>query len=150
MKPREIAALRQKRSSGGGGGTTYTAPTRQSVTITTSSLATGATWTGTVALAKAYRLYSISTNRACRTRVYTDASARSADASRPVGTDPTDGAGLVLEFVSTAALLSATLSPTVDGFSGESPATSSIPVSITNNGATGAVEVTLTFLATEV
>ena len=134
----------------GTGGTTYTAPVRETVTVTTTSIATNASWTGTVALSKAYRLYAINTSQACRTLLYTTPAAQSADSSRPIGTDPVDGSGVMFEFVSASILLSANLSPLVDGYSGEAPAVADIPITITNLSSTGTVTVTFTFIKTEI
>lgn len=77
------------------------APSRTVASFTTPSLAAGASATGTIDLGKGYRLYRITTSAACRTRLYTTDAKRTADASRPSGTDPTGDHGLMLDFTST-------------------------------------------------
>lgn len=122
--------------------------TRTTVVYTTASLATDASETGTVTMAIGYRLLKIETSRAARVRVYTTAAARTADAARAIGTDPTGDHGLVAEVV-TGATLSYMLSPTVDGVSLESTPSTSISIAITNKGSTGTVAVTFTWIRTE-
>lgn len=121
---------------------------RTSTNWTTESLADTASSSSTVAIAAGYRLLTISTDKAARVRLYTSASKRDADASRPIGTDPTGDHGLVLEFVTTSSLLSADLSPAVDGFT--SDASVNVPYTVTNmSGSTGTVQTTLGYLRTE-
>lgn len=122
---------------------------RATATYTTASLANNAEETGTVTLAKAYRVLKLQADRACRVRVYDTVAHRTADAARAVGTKPTGDHGLMLEYVFTAAGTVA-LSPTVDGFSGESTPVATIPVAIQNtSGSTSTVAVTFTYLQTE-
>ena len=125
--------------------------TRATATITTASLAAGASESGTVTLAKGYRLWRIITTAAARVRLYTTTAKRDADASRPVGTDPTGNHGCVLEVVTTlAGLLDLDLSPTVDGFDGKGTPDGVIPYRITNTDVgTLAVTVTLFWIRTE-
>jgi hypothetical protein len=125
-------------------------PTRGTASKTTASLAANAAETGTLLLANSYRLLRITTTAPARVRLYTATAKRDADTSRPVGTDPTGDHGLILEFVSTASLLAADLSPTVDGFDGKTTPDGNIPYTITNTG-TGAAAIgcTLTWIRTE-
>jgi hypothetical protein len=117
-------------------------PQRGTVAKTTASLAAGASESGTIDLGKSYRLMTISTSAPARVRLYTTTAKRDADAARALGTDPTGDHGLMLEFVSTAGLLAADLSPTVDGFTvGGSTAA---PYTITNTG-TGAAAIAASF-----
>lgn len=126
----------------------YTAPTRTTALATTSSLANGASESLTATLAKGYRLYSISTSRPARVRVYTTTAARTADAARTAAEDPAADAGVVLDYVTTDTSVHS-LSPMVDGASLEASPSSSIPLSVTNNGTTGTVTVTLVWIQTE-
>jgi len=119
--------------------------TRDTVSKTTASLAVGASESGTISLAAAYRLYKITTSAPARVRLYTTTSKRDADVDRPIGTDPTGDHGLQLEFVSAAGLLSADLSPLVDGFDGKSTPDGVIPYRITNTG-TATATITVTFI----
>ncbi|HET8588981.1 MAG TPA: hypothetical protein VFM01_05060, partial [Nakamurella sp.] len=127
---------------------TATAP-RNTATVTTASLTTGASGDVSLTMAETYRLLSLATDKPARVRVYATSADRSADASRPVGTDPDDTAGVMLEYVTTADALSVVLSPMVLGASMESTPSASIPVSVTNNGSAGTVTVTVIWEAAE-
>jgi hypothetical protein len=123
---------------------------RETASVTTAILAADATETGTIALAPGYRLYAITTSSECRVRLYTTAAKMAADAARPIGTDPTGDHGCVLEFVSTPALLSADLSPVVDGFDGKATPDGEIPITVTNlGGSSVAVTTDLTWIRCE-
>jgi hypothetical protein len=125
-------------------------PSRATATKTTASLAVNASESGTVTLAKGYRLYRITTSAPCRVRLYSTTAKRDADISRPIGTDPTGDHGVMLEFVSTEGLLTADLSPVVDGFDGKATPDGAIPISVTNTGAgTVAITVDLLYLRSE-
>jgi hypothetical protein len=121
-------------------------PSRTTVTVTTASLANNATENNTVTMELGYRVLSVTVDRACRIRLYTNTTKRTADAGRAVGTDPTGDHGLMLELVFTAAG-TLTMSPLVDGFVDSGTA---IPYAITNtSGATSTVQVQLTYLRTQ-
>lgn len=124
---------------------------RALATATTSSLALGASdSTTTIAMSCGYRLYSISTSRPARVRLYTTTAARTADLGRVIGTDPASTAGVVLDFVTTAASTTYSLSPLVDGADLEGTPSANIPMTVTNNDtSTGTVTVTLNWLQTE-
>ena len=152
MKPREIAALRQRGSDGvaPASGGSFVAPTRQVASVTTPSLAPDAVWNGTITLAKAYRLYAVQADGDCRLIIYTDTGSRTADASRALGVLPAPGAGVVMEFWFGPGPMSATLSPVVDGFSAAIPATSSIPITVTNlSTSSAALTINLVYLVVE-
>ena len=120
---------------------------RQTATITTASLAPNTSAVGTIDLGRGYRLLTIDTSSPCRVRIYTNAGDRDADLSRQFGVDRPQGVGLMLEFVSVAGLLSADLSPTVDGFTANGTAY----YSVTNRGlSTAAVTIDFDYLPTEV
>lgn len=122
---------------------------REDVLITTASIADGATDVGMVTMAPGWRLYWIETSAPCRTRLYASTAQRTADAARPVGTDPPqdEDHGLFFEFVSDSGIPEAVLSPMVDGYC---PAGISVPYAITNmSGGTTVLDVTLTFIRTE-
>ncbi|POH63643.1 MULTISPECIES: hypothetical protein [Cryobacterium] len=125
-------------------------PARATVTRTTPSLANSATDTGAITLAKSYRLLSISTDKPCRIRLYATVAQQAADAARAIGTDPTGNHGLMLEYVSTAGVLAATLSPAVDGTNLEATPSTAIPISIQNlSGGASTVTASFVFLGTE-
>ena len=143
MRPREIAALRQRGSKGG---SAYAVPGRQQASVTTSTLNQNQGWTGTIALAESFNLFAIDVNVAAWVRLYVTPAARSADSTRSIGTDPSDGAGVILEFETTTTLLSASLSPVVFGYSLETPPNSNIAIAITRLATgSGAVTVTLDY-----
>lgn len=130
----------------GGGGT----QTRTTVTKSTASMADLAYETGVIEMAIGYRLAKIETNVAARVRLYASSMQRDADVDRDVEEDPVDDHGLIFEFISNDSLLSAALSPMVDGYSLETVPTQNIPYTITNlSGATSPVTVTLTWQRTE-
>lgn len=132
-------------SSGGGGGFT---PSRQTQAVTSASIADGASADISFAnLGISYALYKIETDKAAMVRIYKDAAARTADASRDQGVDPVEGDGVVAEFITSAAN-TFVMTPAVYGFVDSSETT--IPVSVKNNsGSTGTVTVTLTGLKLE-
>jgi hypothetical protein len=74
---------------------------RQSVSFTTASIANLATATGTASVATTGILLGASTgtNGSCRVRLYSTAAARTADAARAVGTDPTPESGCLADLV---------------------------------------------------
>jgi|GEM_PF-6281475 len=69
-------------------------------TVTTLSLTNNQEETGTVPLGRTSTLSRMAADRACRVRLYMTSATRTADASRPIGTDPTGG-GLICEVVFT-------------------------------------------------
>ncbi len=128
------------KDSGGGG-----LGIREDVTFSVAALANNATTSNTVNIASLYQLLQITTNHPCRVRLYTSTTKRDADLTRPIGTDPEGNHGLMFEFISITELLSADLSPLVDGFAD----TAAIPYSITNlSGVTQTISVTLNHVKT--
>jgi hypothetical protein len=133
--------------SGGGG---YTPPVRDNVSGTTPVLQPTASIAATAAMGKSYRLYRITTTRPARVRLYATQAYLDADAGRAIGVDPVGDHGLMFEFVTTASLLTAALSPVVDGVNLESTPSDNIPISITNlDSVAGDVTVSLTYMKTE-
>lgn len=138
--PYVVAVPKDELPSGGGG-----LGIREDVTFSVAALANNATTSNTVNIASRYQLLQITTNHPCRVRLYTSIAKRDADLTRPIGTDPTGNHGLMFEFISTTELLSADLSPVVDGFAD----TSAIAYSITNlSGATQTINVALNHVKT--
>jgi hypothetical protein len=122
---------------------------RATATATTASLANGATDSaGTISLGTTYRLLSIQTSRPARVRLYTTVAARTADLSRAVGTDPASDAGVALEYV-TVDTAAHSLSPMVIAASMEAAPVSAIPMSVTNNGSVGTVNISLIWESAE-
>lgn len=119
-------------------------------TVTSPVLSSGATWRGTISLSVGYRLYKITTDRPSRVRIYGTSAKRDADVTRQIGIDPAGDHGLLFEFVTTSSILSAYLSPLVDGASFETPVSSDIAISITNlDVGSSTVQVTLVYAVTE-
>lgn len=123
--------------------------TRLTTSVTTASLTNTSLEQTTISIATGFRLLSITTDRPARVRVYDRAAKQTADASRVLGVATPLDAGLILEYVSTAEALTATLSPEVDGHSMEVVPTSAIPITITNLGSTGTVTVGFSYVVTE-
>lgn len=95
-------------------------------------------------LSKSYRILSLTVNHACRVRLYATAANRTADAARPIGTDPTDGTGVMLDFNATAAG-TFNLSPLVDGANMETVPTSTISA-LVDNLTSGSLTVNVSFV----
>lgn len=112
---------------------------KEDVTFSTATLPDNQYETGTIAISELYTLLKFTSNAACRVRLYTTIAKRNLDVSRAVGIDPTGDHGLMFEFISTG-ILSADLSPIVDGFA----ETSNIPYTVNNlSGITQIISVTL-------
>jgi hypothetical protein len=122
--------------------------TRQNVHVSEATfLTTGQSFTGTLVMSPQYRVLQITTTAPMRVRLYTTLSKRDDDLSRTIGTPIPEGSGLMMEFVSSAGLLSADLTPIVDGFS----STENIPYSVVSTDAGGCnVDFTLNFVKTGV
>ena len=94
-------------------------------------------------------MYKIQTSHAAWVRIYTSNAARTNDASRGQGTDPSYDAGVVTEIITTGAS-TVVMVPAVHGFNDESLVTTNIPVAVTNlSGSSVAITVTLTLLQAE-
>ena len=123
--------------------------TRTAVNGTTASLATSATGNLTITGYKGYFLYKIQISAAAWVRIYTDTASRTADAGRTELTDPTPGAGVIAEVITTGAE-TILISPGVMGFSNESTPSTNIELAVTNkSGGTTTITVTLTVLPLE-
>lgn len=125
---------------------TTTGGSRTTVSYTTSSLIAGARETGIISMGAAYRLYKLAVSAKCRVRVYVSTATRDADATRPIGTDPGQNSGLMLEYVATSAG-TYILSPMVDGFA-NSGANAALTIDNTDT-VSAAITATLTYLETE-
>ena len=111
-------------------------------TVSTLSLAANASSHTTFPLGNQYRVVKVTTNVPARVRLYVDNASMLADAVREVGTDPADGAGVLLDVVTSADLLAMNLSPLVDGWLATG---TDVSATITNLAATSqVVAVTLT------
>lgn len=121
----------------------------ETATVTASAVAADAIANIDITGHKGYILYSITADKPCRIRLYSNDANRTADANRIQGTPPTANAGLIAEavFVSGDTV---SFSPGVFGFNEESTPTTTIPVAVTNNGnSTEDIAVSLTVLKLE-
>jgi len=122
---------------------------RATATLTTGSLADGASSSTTITLGKTARILSIQLDRAARVTLYATTAIRDADVGRAVLVDPPNGT--YLEVVSTAAAtyyMSGTASGLVSNMEG-SP-TTSIAINVYNlSGSSSTVTVTVVYLKLE-
>ena len=131
-------------SAGGAGAS------RVSEAETTSSIINGASSSVTYStLGKSFALQKVTVDKQCWVRIYSDTTARTADASRTQGTDPADGSGVIAEFISTGAgSTEFKITPSIIGWLDDSE--TEVPVAIQNNsGSTGTVTVTIAALKLE-
>ena len=123
---------------------------RNTLAGTTSSLTADATGTINITGYKSYALFKIQTNAAAWVRLYTDASSRTADASRSEGSDPFPGSGVIAE-VKTSGAQTVLITPGTIGFNNDNTVSGTIYVAVTNrSGTTQTITVTLTALRLEV
>lgn len=106
---------------------------RQSVTFSTALLAPMARETGSVAMATAFGILTITTNHPARVRLYDTAAHCAVDASRLVGRYPEDNAGCLFEFITVPSMLTSAIPRSVNGFNNEDPVTTSIAYAVENN-----------------
>jgi len=116
---------------------------------TTASLANNATGSIAITGFKTYMMYKINTNAAAWVRFYITDAARSADASRSQGVDPSAGAGVIAEVI-TSGSETVILSPGVLGYNDDATPSTTIYVAVTNlSGTTRTITVTTTLLQLE-
>ena len=124
-------------------------PSRTSPSQATASIANGASANIDITGFKGYALYTITTSAAAWVTLYTDGTARTADASRGEGTDPAPDAGVIAEVITTGAG-TVRLSPGTIGYNLESPPTTNIPITVRNkSGITTAITVAVEILQLE-
>ena len=100
---------------------------------------------------KSYSLMKVGLSTAAWLRLYTDSVSRSADASRPIGVDPTPGSGVIAEVITTGISTTQIITPFVIGGNLDEPASTTIYAAITNlSGSTQAITANLTILQLEV
>jgi len=133
-------------SAGGGGGASLSR-TQQGVSTT---LADGAT--GNIqfnGLGISYLLYKVIVDEDAWIRIYSDTASRTADASRTQGQDPSEGAGIIAEFIATGGSgTTFKVTPGIHGWVDNSETV--IPVAITNtSGASATITTTLVGLPLE-
>jgi len=147
--PTSIAAIGSVPATpaGPGGGV------RQSVTVTTLSLAPQVTEHDTVTIALSFTLLSVTVDQFCRVRLYSTAAARDADANRVIGTNPPIGSEseLIADlFLNGNTGLDWTMSPAAYGFNNDNPPSTNSYIAITNMaGSASIINVTLTYVPVE-
>lgn len=132
----------------GGGGAVPSATTK---TITTASLATNASESGSTTIFKSFMLLKVQYSCKARVELYSTAAARDADASRAWGTIPTLYAQneLISDTQESAGAATWVMSPAALGFNADSTRTTTIYYRITNLDTAQAVTVTFTVLQME-
>lgn len=125
--------------------------TRTTVRATTAlSLAAAATENCQVSGYKSYLLSKLVTNYPAWIRLYSDATSRTADASRTEGNDPIPGSGVIAEVITTSGGLTQLITPGVLGFNNDTTSTSTIYLAVTNKDSSSRViTVDLTILKLE-
>ena len=120
---------------------------QRTATGTTGSLADTAEADLDITGFKSYMLLTITTDRAARVRLYTTGAARTADASRAEGVDPTSAAGVIAEVITTGSA-SQWITPAVIGFSETQNSAAYLKV-VNDSGSTVNLQVTLTYVQLE-
>jgi hypothetical protein len=115
----------------------------------TGNIADAATANVTITGFKGYLLYKIQTSAAAWVRIYTSVAARTADSGRSEGVDPSPGAGVIAEAITTGAEI-VLITPGTIGFNDESSPTTNIELAVTNkSGGSADITVTLTVVKVE-
>ena len=134
-------------ATGGGGGAGL--GSRTAAAATTGSLPNGATGNISITGFKSYALLKVQTSAAAWVRIYTDSTSRSNDSSRAEGTDPTPGAGVIAEVITTGAQ-TVVITPGTIGFNNDGTPATTIYAAVTNkSGSTATITTTLTVLQLE-
>ncbi len=104
-------------------------------TVKTGSVTTGSLNTATMEIVgfKSYVLSKVATDYPARVRIYTDTTERNTDFYRSTTTSVPANLGLIAEVITTSGSLTKLVSPGVFGFNNDSPSSSTIYVSVTNN-----------------
>lgn len=125
------------------------APSRTTISATTSSISDGTSASVDLVGFKSYMLMKIETSHAAWVTVYTDSTSRTSDSSRPEYNDPIPGSGVIAEVISTGAE-TILLTPGTLGFNNDSTVSENIYLKVVNkSGSTAAIDVTLTLLQLE-
>jgi len=131
----------------GGGGSAL--QSRTSISASTISIADGASSDITLTAFKSYALLKIQTSHASWVRLYVDGASRTADSSRAEGVDPSPGAGVIAEVITTGAQ-TILMSPGVIGFNNDGTGATQLYVAVKNkSGSANAITVTCTVLQLE-
>lgn len=120
--------------------------TRETITLSSGTLAANASVETNIELPAGFRLYSITTDYPARVRIYDNSTNQADDLGRAATTNPGPGAGCLFDYITAAGYLSGTLSPLVDGFNDGSGS----PITIQNKDTVSrSIAVTFEYLRTE-
>ncbi len=123
---------------------------RGDVQVVTGSIVSGVENTGTAALGKRSDLLAVTVTKKCRLRLYYTSAARTADSSRPVGTDPATASGLLCELVFTVGTgLTLKLSPLPALNNMDTVPAADIYYAIRNDDTDGVITITFTRILLE-
>lgn len=123
-------------------------PVARAITsVTTASIANGASADVAISIPATYALLKIQTSHAAWVTLYTDVASRTSDASRTENTDPLPGTGVIAEVITSGATTQL-ISPGTIGFSSDGTGTSYARIN-NKSGAPAAITVTLTYVKLE-
>lgn len=115
---------------------------RETVTFTTGSLANAATENASVPLGSSGLIRKVTADRATRIRLYSSTAARTADAARPIGTDPEGEHGVQMDLYLTGANLVWEMAQAIPYFDGQSTPSGIVYAAIENkSGSTHTVAI---------
>lgn len=121
---------------------------RSSLVHTSASIANNVIDNSALTVVPGFQLWKVTTDRAARIRIYDTSAHRTSDATRTIGADPSGNHGLLFELITTASILTYSLTPHVDFHSTD--ASSNFFVAVTNlSGSTSTVATTYYYLRTE-
>ena len=122
---------------------------RVTETETTASTSDGASASVEFAtLGKSFAIQKVTAEKESWIRIYSDTASRTADSSRTQGTDPSDGSGVIAEFIATSANTVFKVTPAIMGWLDDNE--TQVPVAVQNNtGGTTTTQVTITALKIE-
>ena len=135
-------------AGGGGGGGVQS---RTTVSGTTNTINYQSVTNLTITGFKGYALYKIFVSAGAWVTVYSSVTARTADVSRPITSDPTANSGIIAEIITTTSGTQV-FTPAVFGYNDEASPTTDIVMKVVNNDVSQvakAITVTLTILQTE-
>ena len=121
-------------------------PSRQTASVTVSSLADGAFSNQSITTAAGYALLTIQTSHAAWVTLYNSTTARSNDSGRSETVDPTPGSGVLAEVITDG---NVTQEITPGAFCWNTSGTTSYLKIVNKSGSTANVSVTLTFVKLE-
>lgn len=131
----------------------YLPPSRSTAAVTTGTLATDASESGSFAVGKSFYLLEITFSCKARVTLYSTAAKQSADSARTWGNQPVEytehGVITDVQVVDGSFPVTRLMSPAAVGFNGDGPATTDIYYKITNKDSSQAVTITLTVLPLE-